>query len=133
MLTAKKNVYSRAGREVAHPVAASTTIYGGSLIVLEGGFAKPGYAAVGLMAVGMANANVDNSSGQNGDLSVTASRDDWVRLMNSVGDPVARASINLPCYIVDDETVAATDGTGTRSKAGTVRDIDDAGVWISFD
>lgn len=55
---------------------------------------------------------------------------------NSGADPVTIASMNKVCYMVDDETVAATDGTGTRSVAGLVRGIDDetsptgAGVWV---
>jgi hypothetical protein len=33
---------------------------------------------------------------------------------------------------VDDQTVANTDGTSTRSKAGIVEMIDNQGVWVSF-
>lgn len=132
MLSKMKNIYRRVGRQAAHPLAAAAKIHAGAIVVLEGGFAKPGYAASGLTAVGMADASADNSGGADGDLSVTVSRDDWVRVLNDIGDPVTRASINQPCFIVDDETVAASDGGGTRSEAGIVRDLDDAGVWIEF-
>ncbi|MBD8890906.1 hypothetical protein [Roseibium litorale] len=132
MLSKMKNIHRRVGRQVAHPVAAGAKIFGGGLVVLEGGFAKPGYTATNLIAAGMADASADNSSGAAGAITVTVSRDDWVRVPNDIGDPVTRASINQPCFIVDDETVAATDGGGTRSEAGTVRDLDDGGVWIEF-
>lgn len=132
MLTSTKNVHKRSGRQVSHPVAAATVIHGGAAVVLDGGFAKPATTAVGLVAAGMADQSVDNSDGANGDVSVTVSRDDWFRLMNDVGDPVTRSSLNQPCYFVDDETVAATDNGGARSVAGVVRDIDDAGVWLEF-
>ncbi|MFB0515162.1 MAG: hypothetical protein ACETWG_00985, partial [Candidatus Neomarinimicrobiota bacterium] len=33
-------------------------------------------------------------------------------------------------YIVDDQTVAKTDGTGTRSPAGFIEDVDSNGVWV---
>lgn len=133
MLTAKQNVHKRVGRTVSHPVAANTKIHGGALVVLENGFARPGRSALGLMAIGMAIVTADNSAGADSDVLATMERDDWFRLRNDVGDPVTRSSINQPCYIVDDETVAASDGANTRSIAGTVRDIDDVGVWISFD
>lgn len=133
MLNARQNVHKRVGRTPSHPVAAATKIFGGALAVLENGFATRGRTATGLVAIGMAIMTADNSSGADGDINVTVERDDWFRLGNDVGDPVTRSSIGQPCYIVDDETVAATDGTNTRSKAGTVRDVDDVGVWISFD
>lgn len=132
MLSKMKNIHRRVGRQVAHPLAAATKVHGGAIVVLEGGFAKPGYTASGLMAAGMADASADNSGGADGDVSVTVSRDDWVRVLNDIGDPVTRTSINQPCFIVDDETVAATDGGGTRSEAGIVRDLDDVGVWLEF-
>jgi len=34
------------------------------------------------------------------------------------------------CYIVDDETVAKTNGTNTRSAAGTVVGVESDGVWV---
>jgi hypothetical protein len=34
--------------------------------------------------------------------------------------------------LVDDQTLAATDGAGTRSEAGDIYDVDDDGVWIEF-
>jgi len=35
--------------------------------------------------------------------------------------------------VVDDQTVAKTDGTATRSPAGFVDMVDDLGVWVRFD
>ena len=35
------------------------------------------------------------------------------------------------CYVVDDETVAKTNGTNTRSRAGVVVDVDAQGVWVT--
>lgn len=133
MLSARTNIHKRVGRTPSHPMAATAKIFGGALVVLDGGFATKGRTATGLTAIGMAISTADNTNGVNGDKIVTVERDDWFRLGNDIGDPVTRSSIGQPCYIVDDETVAATDGTNTRSIAGTVRDIDDVGVWISFD
>ena len=50
------------------------------------------------------------------------------------GDLIARADIGNDCYIVDDQTVAKTNGSSTRSIAGKVYDVDADGntaakVW----
>ena len=55
-------------------------------------------------------------------------------LANSAGaDEITAADIGKVCYIVDNQTVAKTDGTATRSPAGIVDDVDDAGVWVNID
>jgi hypothetical protein len=51
-------------------------------------------------------------------------------LNNDGTNPVTRAHINQDCFIVDDETVSS-DNTGT-SRAGTVFDVSDAGVWVTI-
>jgi hypothetical protein len=37
------------------------------------------------------------------------------------------------CYIVDNNTVHATSGAGTRSPAGTIHEVTAAGVYVDFD
>ena len=51
---------------------------------------------------------------------------------SAAGDAITRAEIGDVCYIVDDETVAKTNGTSTRSAAGTIRDVDAQGVWVEI-
>lgn len=36
------------------------------------------------------------------------------------------------CFIVDDQTVAKTNGTNTRSRAGIVAAVDADGVWVQI-
>ena len=130
-LSADRNTPSRAGVEFLDPVAAAKTIYAGALVVLDAsGNAAPGSTATGLIARGVAQAAVNNSGGSAGDASVP-SRAGVFRFENSAStDAITRAEIGDPCYIVDDQTVAKTDGTSTRSEAGTVVDVDDDGVWV---
>jgi hypothetical protein len=49
---------------------------------------------------------------------------------------IGLGNVGKPCYMVDDQTVAKTDGTtggaATRSPAGWVRDVDADGVWVEF-
>lgn len=112
------------------PVAASTTIYAGSLVVLDAsGDAAPGSTATGLTARGVAQAHVDNSSGAAGDKAIETRAGEH-RFENDATDAIDRTHIGGDAYIVDDQTVAATDGTSTRSKAGTITDVDDDGVWV---
>ena len=47
-------------------------------------------------------------------------------------DAITLADIGKDCFIVDDQTVAKTDGSGTRSRAGRVFDVDADGVWVEF-
>jgi hypothetical protein len=106
-------------------------VWTGGIGVLEAGYLKPGRTAVGLKAVGIIEQDVDNTAGANGDALCDVRRGVF-RMANDAGDPVGRSHIGSNAYIVDDQTVAATDGAGTRSIAGTIVDIDDLGVWIEF-
>jgi len=47
-------------------------------------------------------------------------------------DALTNLDIGATCYIVDNQTVAKTDGSATRSKAGVVRSVDAGGVWVEF-
>ena len=47
-------------------------------------------------------------------------------------DLIARAEIGDTCFAVDDQTVAKTDGSESRSAAGIIRDVDAQGVWVEI-
>lgn len=130
-LTADRDTPERAGVDFSFPVAAATKIYAGALVALDAaGDAVPGSAATTLTAVGRADEQVDNT-GAAGD-KVIAVRKGVFRFVNSGTDPITRAEIGADAYIVDDETVAATDGTGTLSVAGKIVDLDADGVWVEI-
>lgn len=132
--TLERDTQRRLGDQVAYPVLAATKVLAGTLVVLTAaGYAQGGAVATTLKAAGVAQDTVDNTAGASGDLKVTVRRDGWHRFANSAaGDLITIADINANCYIVDNQTVAKTDGTATRSIAGKVRDIDASGVWIEF-
>lgn len=129
-LTADRNTPQRTPGMESHPVKGATTIYAGGIVCLDAtGRAVPGSTAVGLIARGRAEENVVNS-GADGDEQVKV-RQGLFRWNNSAaGDLITRAEIGDPAYIVDDQTVAKTNGTNTRSAAGTIRDVDAQGVWV---
>lgn len=131
-LSADRDTPHRDGRDVGHPVKAATKVYAGALVCLDAnGWAVPGATATTLKAVGRADAQADNSSGANGDLIVPVKRGVF-RFKNSGADPIDRTYIGATAYIVDDETVAATNGVNTRSAAGKIIDLDAVGVWVEI-
>lgn len=130
-LTADRNTPYIDAQLVAVAVAAAAEIFQGALVVANAtGYAAPGSEATDLTYLGRADEHVDNTDGADGDKTVKVRRGVAFRFANSDADPVTQASLGKVAYIVDDETVAGTDGTDTRSAAGIVVSIDDAGVWI---
>lgn len=140
-LTQPRATLSRHSGRWTYPVAAATKIWQGALIVLDAGYAKPGAAATGLIALGRAGETIDNTSGAAGALSVPVERGTYY-FDNSAADPVTQADVGKTAYIVDDETVARSDGAdsganpavaATRSPAGIIRAVDIHGVWVEID
>ena len=93
---------------------------------------RPGAVPTGCIGVGRAEEAVDNTGGAAGDLTVKW-RAGVFLMANASGDLVAAGDEDAACFIADDQTVAATDGSGTRSKAGAVDEVTGEGVWVRFD
>ena len=112
-------------------------IYGGALVALKTAsghtYAQPAATATGLVIVGVASATADNSAGAAAAISVDVQTGIFL-LNNDALDPVAAANIGTTVYATDDNTVAATSASGTKSAAGTLWDIDAAtgNAWVKF-
>lgn len=130
-LTKDRSTIERSGEFTVYNVAANAKIFAGSIVVLDAGNAKAGVTGLNLFAAGRAEETVDNTGGAAGAKTVKVKRGVF-RFDNAAADLVTAAKIGSPCYIVDDQTVAATNGGNTRSAAGIVRDVDDAGAWVEF-
>jgi hypothetical protein len=131
-LTAERNTPQLDEGLYGQPMKGSTKIFRGSLVVLSSGYAAPGSTATGLIALGRAEETVDNSSGSDGDKTVRV-KPGIFRFGNSASsDAIAQADVGADCYIVDDQTVAKTNGTNTRSRAGKIHSVDATGVWVSI-
>jgi hypothetical protein len=112
-------------------VAASAVIFAGSIVCVNaGGFAVEGDTDPDLIYMGRAEHAVDNTGGADGDVSVLVRNDSTFQFANSAIDPVTQANLGMLCWVEDNQTVAATDGTGTRSACGRVVGIDSEGVWV---
>lgn len=132
-LSKDRNTLLKAGDLHSDPVAANTRIFAGALMCLDAsGNAVPGATATDLVARGRADEHIDNTDGAAGDQRIRSSRGVFCFDNSAGADEITRAHIGSDAYIVDDHTVAATDGTGTRSIAGRVDDVDAAGVWVAI-
>lgn len=122
------------------PLKAATKAYQGGILCIDStGYGVKATAAVGLIACGILNPQtsatpvLDNTSGSSGDIVARVGQGVF-RLANSAStDLIAQADVGQVCYLVDDQTVAKTDGAGARSPAGIVVAIDGtAYVWVSI-
>jgi hypothetical protein len=75
---------------------------------------------------------VDNTGGADGAATVTVRRGIFPFANSANADAISRANIGATVYVVDDQTVALTNGTNTRSAAGRVYDVDADGVWVEI-
>jgi hypothetical protein len=130
-LSEDKNTKKREGDQYVGPVAAAKVIYAGALVAFDAsGNITPGAAATTLIAAGRACEYVDNSGGSAGDKTVAFEKGVFQFKNSASTDEITRAQIGDNCYIVDDETVAKTDGSSARSVAGRIEDLDAQGVWV---
>lgn len=132
-LAKDRNTLRRDGVQFSDPVAADTLIFAGALVCLDAsGNAVPGATSTTLKARGVAQEQVDNTGGAAADLSVESRRGVFQFANSTSTDQITRADIGSDCYIVDDQTVAKTSATNTRSVAGVIRDVDSNGVWVEI-
>lgn len=129
-LAADRNTPMMDGELVVLPMAA-VKIFAGSLVAANSsGYVTKGATATTLTYLGRAEEQVDNSGGNAGDKSISVSMGKAFKFKNSGADAVTQAELGKTCYIVDDETVAKTNGSNTRSAAGTVIKVESDGVWV---
>lgn len=129
-LTQDRDTPERDGDDYQFGMAAGATIFAGSLVVLDtSGNAVPGGVGAGLIAVGRAQEHITNLGGA-GAVRVPVRRGFFL-WANAAADPISKAEIGDDCYILDDQTVARTNGGGTRSRAGRVIDVAGGQVWVA--
>lgn len=109
-------------------VKTATTIYKGALVCIDNttGYAVPGAVATTLIAVGVATKTVVNA-GASGSVTVDVMRGVFP-FANHGADLIVQADCGKTVFIVDDQTVAKTNGTATRSNAGVFWGFDEAGL-----
>ncbi|WP_069997825.1 hypothetical protein [Cellulosilyticum sp. I15G10I2] len=130
-LTKGRNTIEQGSNVIVLKVKASTKIYEGALVAVDGGYAIPGKKATGLIAAGRAEEYVDNTGtgGTNGARSIRVKRGVFL-FENDITNPVTEAHILGTCYILDDETVTSLE-TGA-SVAGKVLGFDGDQVIVEI-
>lgn len=125
-----RNTPQRDPRDLVLPVAANSKVIAGTIgVFTAAGHVAGATTATTLTGAGRIEETVDNSTGAAGDKSVRVKRGcfQWANDGN-----VTAAHRGKPAYAVDNQTVAPTDGGGTRSVIGTIRDVDAQGVWVEI-
>jgi hypothetical protein len=111
------------------PVAASTTIYQGGLVIINSsGYAIPAAASAGNKGcAGVAMQKADNASGSAGAISVTVAFD---AVFLFAGTTLAQASIGSACYAEDDNTIDDASGTNEAICGVLVEYVSSSSGWV---
>lgn len=131
-LTAARNTPEALGVEREGLLGAAQNIFTGSLLMRN----AAGHLIKGVTAVGSFGAGRAEDTGASVSAGTVSQRyrTGVFRFANSAaGDLITVADIGAVCFIVDDQTVAKTNGTNTRSPAGAIDGVDALGVWVRFD
>jgi hypothetical protein len=123
------------GRNRVFAMKAAVKVYVGTMSHMDtNGRVGPGITAATGRCVGVYTDAVDNSAGAAGAKSAETKRGIFGPFANSTStDEITGADVGADCYLVDDQTVAKTNGSNTRIVAGRVHQVETAGVWVRFD
>ncbi len=113
------------------PVSAAVNCFQGAIIVTNGATSEPGTTATGLVARGRCRVQADNSTGGASDINVTVDTGVFGPYTTN-SSSIATTDVGSLCFIVDDHTVDLTDGSATRSVAGTIVEVTTEGVFVAF-
>ena len=129
-LTQDRGTPERSKKDFSDPVDGAVKIFAGAIVMLNAaGDARPGETALNLKPRGVAKEQVDNTAGAAGDKTIQTMKGTH-RFTND--GTITRADISGTAYVVDDQTVADTNGAGTRSALGEIVDVDSVGVWVEI-
>lgn len=105
-------------------VAASTHLFAGGMLGLNAaGYLVKASAAACVQIVGAARREYDNSSGADGALTAEYVSGAWSFAIGSGSDALTIANRTQDVFCIDDQTVGATDGGGTRKRAGYLLNV----------
>jgi len=110
---------------------SSHQFWKGGFVVLDqaDGLLKKGTTATGLIAVGRCEETFLTGASNTRRVKARSGIFKW--LNSAAGDAILDDDIGKDCFIVDDQTVALTSASSTRSRAGTIYGVDSDGVWVA--
>lgn len=128
-LTAGRNAPSLAGQSGVDtfPIVNDEVMYAGGIVAIDStGEASMASDTLGLRVLGICPLTQDNAD----DGLYTAAQKGVYRVGNSSTAPVTDALVGKPCYVEDDQTVAAN--STNLVAAGLVFAVTADGVWVDF-
>lgn len=133
-LSADKSIRSYPDGPQTYPVEAEAVIYQGALLVVasaDDSLATPATTATGLVCIGVAAHAVDATGAADGAKTVKVEAGRIGPFANSAAaDEITADHVGKLVYLVDDQTLAATDNSAARSPAGVCWKVDTDGVYI---
>lgn len=114
------------------PVAAGVKLFPGAIAVIRAGYARPATVATGDIVAGRVRFLADNTGGVDGAILAELERGCFGLKNSTSTDEITQVEVGTTCYLVDDQTVAKTSGSSTRSVAGKVFQLEDGLVWVEI-
>jgi hypothetical protein len=116
-------------------IAAATRLFSGGMVALNAaGFLVAVTGAAAQNIVGVTDvatpAGLDNTGGANGALNAGVRRGIFLMNMGTAGDAVTQATIGLPVYALDDNTV--TPVATAHTKVGIAMSLEAGQVWVQI-
>lgn len=113
-------------------MAASTNIFAGALVsvVNSTGLAINAATATTHRVLGVAVKRVDNSAGAASARRIEVETGVFEFANSTAGDAITVANVGQVCFVVDNDQVALTNGTSTRSAAGIIVGVTATGVLV---
>lgn len=112
---------------LALKIDANVKIFKGALVSIAAGYARPARTNTTDLVAGVARATVDNTGGSAGAKDVEVRRGVFTFENSTAGDLIAQADVGKAVFVVDDQTVALTNGGSTRGTAGRCLGLDPSG------
>ncbi|WP_428429531.1 hypothetical protein [Pararhizobium sp.] len=133
-LTKGRNTPERASHSRrAFPVKAGVQLFPGAQVAVDSsGRAVPMTTALALRGIGRSPALYDNRLGADGALTAEVEAGTFVFANSAGADEITKADVGNDCYGVDDQTVAKTSASNTRSIAGKIFDVTAEGVSVRY-
>ena len=115
------------------PLKAGAKVFQGGIVCVDAtGYGVAGATALNLKTLGVARADLDNTAGANGAKVAEVRRGPHAFNNSAAGDAITQADMYADVYLVDDNTVAKTNGGGTRSVAGRVIGFEGSQVIVEL-
>lgn len=131
-----KTAATRLARLRTLNVAAAVKIYAGAIVAMDtSGNARPGRTSTTDVIIGINDGDtVDNSAGIAGAKTIKVKAGVIAYFANHGADLVLQPDIGDDVFVVDDQTIAKTNGTSTRVRAGKLHELSTTdGVGVLFD